>query len=206
MLTLRMPSIIVAADAGINLNMLAMNLDSTLGPCNDQCLQCFEEDGMLCLLKRESDDDIGITISLLDVALMLGKATDACNLVALGVNTTRLNPEDLCHPTPCVFKCANPTCGAERAVRSFASPDERQAATVAAIRSSLRLQLRCSWDRYAPSLLPMLHCSASVVARILPFLVDTPPIARLGVCAFGVQKADEIMREIQFRLEVEAIA
>ena len=136
---------------------------------------------MLCLLKRESDDDIDITISLLDAALMLGKATDACNLVALGVDATRLIPEDLCHPTPCVFKCSVRTCGAEWPVQIFASPEERQAATVAAIRCSLRLQLRCSWDRYAPTLLRMVHGSASVVARILAFLVDAPPIARLGV-------------------------
>ena len=181
-LTLRMPSISAAADAGINLNMLAMNLDSTLGPGCNQCLQCWEEDGMLCLLKRESDDDIDITISLLDAALMLGKATDACNLVSLGVNMTRLKPEDLCHPAPCVFKCSNPTCGAEWPAPIFAPPQERQAATVAAIRCSLRLQLRCSWDRYAPTLLQMLGRSASVaVARILTFLVDAPPIARLGI-------------------------
>ena len=182
MLTLRMPLISAAADAGINLNMLAMNLDSTLGPGCNQCLQCWEEDGMLCLLKRESDDDIDITISLLDAALMLGKAMDACNLVSLGVNMTRLKPEDLCHPAPCVFKCSSPTCGAEWPAPIFALPQERQAATVAAIRCSLRLQLRCLWDRYAPTLLQMLGRSASVVvARILTFLVDAPPIARLGI-------------------------
>ena len=62
------------------------------------------------------------------------------------------------------------------------APQERQAATVAAIRCSLRLQLRCLWDRYAPTLLQMLGRSASVVvARILTFLVDAPPIARLGI-------------------------
>ena len=125
---------------------------------------------MRCLLKRESGDDVGITISLLDAALLLGRTRDACDLVA-----------DLCHPTPCVFKCSSPTCGAEWRVPIFAPPEERQTATVAAIRCSLRLQLRCLWDRYASTLLRMLHRSASVVVRILSFLVDASPTAWLGV-------------------------
>ena len=189
MLILRMPSITAALDAGINLNRIAMNLHLTLGPACDQCLQCWEEDGMQCLLKRESGDDVGITISLLDAALLLGRTRDACDLVALGVDSTRLNPEDLCHPTPCVFKCSSPTCGAEWPVPIFAPPEERQTATVAAIRCSLRLQLRCLWDRYAstllrmlnPNVLRMLHGSASIVVCILSFLVDAPPTAWLGV-------------------------
>ena len=110
-----------------------------------------------------------------------GGTGDACDLVALGVDSTRLNPEDLCHPTPCVFKCSSPTCGAEWPVPIFAPPEERQAVTVSAIRCSLRLQLKCSWDRYASTLLPMLHRSVYVVVRILAFLVDAPPTARLGV-------------------------
>ena len=60
-------------------------------------------------------------------------------------------------------------------------PEERQAATVAAIRCFLRLQLKCSWDRYASTLPPMLHQSALVVVCILAFLVDAPATARLGV-------------------------
>ena len=118
-----------------------------------------------------------------------GGTGDACDLVALGVDSTRLNPEDLCHPTPCVFKCSSPTCGAEWPVPIFAPPEERQAVTVSAIRCSLRLQLRCLWDRYASTLLRMLnpnvlrglHGSASIVVCILSFLVDAPPTARLGV-------------------------
>ena len=180
-LILRMPSISAALDAGINLNRIAMNLHLTLGPACDQCLQCWEEDGMQCLLKRESGDDIGITISLLDAALLLGSTRDACALVAMGADSTRLSPEDLCHPTPCAFKCSSPNCGAEYPVPIFAPPEERQAATVAAIRYSLRLQLRCSWDRYASTLLPMLHRSHRAVVCILAFLVDAPSTARLGV-------------------------
>ena len=119
--------------------------------------------------------------SLLDAALLLGGIRDACDLVALGVDSTRLDPEDLCHPTPCVFKCSSPTCGAEWPVPIFAPPEERQTATVAAIRCSLRLQLRCLWDRYASTLLRMLKPSASVVVCIISFLVDAPPTAWLGV-------------------------
>ena len=73
--------------------ILRMNLDLTLGPGCDQCLQCWEEDGMQCLLKRESGDDVGISISLLDAALLLGGTRGACDLVALGVDSTRLDPE-----------------------------------------------------------------------------------------------------------------
>ena len=84
MLTLRMPSISAALDAGINLNRLAMKLDLTLGPDCEKCWQCWTEDDMQCLLKRDSGDDIGTTISLLDAALLLGRTRDACDLVALG--------------------------------------------------------------------------------------------------------------------------
>ena len=181
MLTLRMPSIRAALDAGINLDRLAMNLDRTLGLECDPCFQCGKEHHMHCLLKRESGDDLGTSISLLDAALLLGRRRDACELVALGVDTTRLIPEDLCHPTPCVFKCSIPTCRAQWPVPIFAAPEERQAATVAAIRCFLRLQLKCSWDRYASTLPPMLHQSALVVVCILAFLVDAPATARLGV-------------------------
>lgn len=72
MLTLRMPSIRAALDAGINLDRLAMDFEWIIGPYCDQCVQCWKAHHMHCLLKRESGDDIGTTIFLLDAARLLG--------------------------------------------------------------------------------------------------------------------------------------
>jgi len=185
MLTLRMASIRVAIAVGINLNMFVVDLGIALGPDCDQCVQCWEEDGMRCILKRGAPILPGHhtcnTISLLDTAIMLGRATDACDLVEWGIESCRLNPDDIHHPTPCVFMCSNPMCGAEWPVPIFAAPKERQAATSAAIRCSRRLQLSHLWDQYALPLLQVFHRSYKVVVEILAFSVHAPPMARLGV-------------------------
>ena len=187
-LSLRMASIRVAADVGIKLNVLVWNLDFALRPGCDQCTQCWDEDDMMCLLKRQpplsptpSDPYNSNTISLLDTAIMLGRANDARELVLCGVDTCQLNPDDLRHRTPCVFKCSSPACGAEWPVSIFAAPEQRQEAAAAAIRCFLRLQLSRLWGHQASSLLRILPRSRRVIATILAYSVDTPPMARLGV-------------------------
>ena len=92
LLPLRMASISVAADIGINLKMLAMTLDFALQPGCDECIRCWALDSIMCFFKREPpssqvscEHHVGNTISLLDAAIMSGRATDACDVVPWGL-------------------------------------------------------------------------------------------------------------------------
>ena len=80
-LVMDMRQVEAAAEAGINLGDIELNLADVLKPeiHVERCPHCFKFNGILCTLNR---DRVEVNrISLLDVALMTGNDRVACMLV-----------------------------------------------------------------------------------------------------------------------------
>ena len=165
-----------AVEAGINLNELSIILDDMFRVYVDQpCPRCDRGGAAFgCALEGEPST---LQISLLEVAIMVGDSRVARELVALGGEANfRLHIGHILDHTE-VYRCRRSSCKAECRVKLFAQPSARITAATDTIRESLRLEFSRAREKYALYVNRILKNRFPIVARVLVFLVDVPPIA-----------------------------
>jgi len=127
-------------------------------------------------------EGIHFCFSLLDAAIMTGNGCVASKLVALGADATRLDIDHILDRTE-VYRCERASCGKGwDGLKVFAEPSARKKAAVDALRDSLRMRFARTRETYALALHALnriLNRRCPLVARVLVFLVDAPPITRL---------------------------
>ena len=141
-LAMNMRQLEAAAEAGINLIDMNLNLNHVLNfeitDRDDRCPHCRTDAGIVCALNRE---DATNRISLLSVALMTGNDRAACMLFGLaskehwsdfdkGIDIfSNLRPRGIAEHHHCILFCDNPDCDDVGVpVKIFAAPEERIAA------------------------------------------------------------------------------
>ena len=190
-LAMNMRQLEAAAEAGINLIDINLNLNHVLNfeitDRDDRCPQCRQATAIVCALNRE---DATNRISLLSVALMTGNDRAACMLVGLaskehwsdfdkGIDIfSNLRPRAIAEHHHCILFCDNPDCDDVGVpLKIFAAPEERIAAVGIAVRHGLRLELSSCWRVYGLALNRVLHGNTHAVAHVIAFAMHAPSIA-----------------------------
>jgi len=170
-----------AAEAGINLIDIGLNLNDVLNveitEQDERCPHCRKYAGIVCALNREDTMNL---ISLLDVT---GHDRAACMLVGLAFDKgldifSNLRPRGIAEHHHCILFCDNPDCDDVGVpVKIFAAPEERIAAVGIAVRHGLRLELSRCWRVYGLALNRVLHGNTHAVAHVIAFAMHAPSIA-----------------------------